>query len=138
MFPGFGKIVEERIRKAQQDGEFDDLPGNGKPIRYDDDSLVPEELRLAYKILKNAGCLPPEVELKKEIRQTEELLAGTEDAAEQYRIVKKLNFMILKLNTLQGKSVLSDIPQYYLSKLAGRIGSKARPPHKNQSPPNEK
>lgn len=124
MFPGFDKIVEERIRKAQKNGEFDNLPGIGKPIRYDNDSLVPEELRLAYKILKNAGCLPPEIELKKEIRKTEDLLAGVDDMAEKYRILKKLNFMIMKLNTMQSKSVLSDVPQHYLSKLAGRLGSK--------------
>ena len=130
---GFGKIVEERIRKAQKNGEFDDLPGSGQPIRYDEDNLVPEELRLAYKILKNAGCLPPEVELKKEIHKTEDLLAGVENATEKYRILKKLNFMIMKLNTMQGKSILSDLPQHYVSKLAGRLGSKTRPAHQTQS-----
>ena len=81
MFTGYGKIVEERIRRAQRNGAFDDLPGSGQPIRYENDHLVPEELRLAYKILKNADCLPPEVEIKKEIRKTEDLLAGIEDAA---------------------------------------------------------
>ena len=134
MFTGFEKIVEERIRRAQRNGEFDDLPGSGQPIRYGNGSLVPEELRLAYKILNNAGCLPPEVELKKEIRKTEDLLAGVEDAAEKYRILKKINFMIMKLNTIQGKSILSDLPQHYMSKLAGRIGSKDRRSDNNQTP----
>ena len=134
MFTGFGKIVEERIRRAQRNGEFDDLPGSGQPIRYENDSLVPEELRLAYKILKNADCLPPEVELKKEIRKTENLLAGVEDAAEKYRILKKINFMIMKLNTIQGRSILSDLPQHYMSKLVGRIDSKDRRSDTNQTP----
>ena len=66
MLLGFEKIVEERIRNAQKMGEFDDLPGSGKPLVFEQDNLVPEELRLAYKILKNAGFLPLEIELKKE------------------------------------------------------------------------
>ena len=74
MIPGFARIVEERIRKAQQKGEFNNLEGSGKPLNLLDDQAVAEELRLAYKILKNADCLPPEIELKKEIQQTEELL----------------------------------------------------------------
>jgi len=134
MFTGFGKIVEERIRRAQRNGEFDDLPGSGQPIQYKNDHLVPEELRLAYKILKNADCLPPEVEIKKEIRKTEDLLAGVADTAEKYRILKKINFMIMKLNTIQGKSILSDLPQHYMSKLAGRIGSKDRRSDNNRTP----
>jgi hypothetical protein len=134
MFTGYGKIVEERIRRAQRNGAFDDLPGSGQPIRYENDSLVPEELRLAYKILKNADCLPPEVEIKKEIRKTEDLLAGIEDAAEKYRVLKKLNFMIMQLNTLQGKHILSDLPQHYMSKLAERIGSKDRCSDNHRTP----
>lgn len=134
MFMGFGKIVEERIRRAQRNGAFDDLPGSGQPIRYENDHLVPEELRLAYKILKNADCLPPEVEIKKEIRKTEDLLAGVSDTAEKYRILKKINFMIMKLNTIQGRSILSDLPQHYMSKLAGRIGSKDCRSENNRTP----
>jgi hypothetical protein len=126
MFTGFEKIVEERIRRAQRNGVFDDLPGSGQPIRYEDDHLASQELGMAYKILKNAGCLPPEIELKNEIRNAEDLLAGVADVAEKYRVIKKINFMIMKLNTMQGKSILSDLPQHYMSKLAGRIGSKDR------------
>ena len=58
MFPGFERVVEERIRSAQKRGDFDNLPGSGKPISFEDDRFVPEELRLAYKILKNAGFVP--------------------------------------------------------------------------------
>jgi hypothetical protein len=68
MIPGFTKIVEERIRRAQKKGEFENLEGTGKPLNLADDQAVAEELRLAYKILKNADCLPPEIEVKKEIQ----------------------------------------------------------------------
>ncbi len=66
MFTGFENIVEDRIRRAQKRGLFDNLTGAGKPLPKDviGDS-VPEDLRLSYRILKNADCLPPEVEVQK-------------------------------------------------------------------------
>ena len=54
-------LAEQKIAEAIANGELDDLPGAGKPLELDDDSLVPEELRLAYRILKNAGVAPSEV-----------------------------------------------------------------------------
>lgn len=106
MIVGFEKIVEERIRKAQKKGEFENLVGSGKPLKFNSDWFIPEELRLAYKILKNADCVPPEIELKKEIKQTEDLLAGMQETSEKYRILKKLNFLIMKLNTIRDTSTL--------------------------------
>jgi hypothetical protein len=117
MIPGFNKIVEERIRRAQQKGEFDNLEGSGKPLDFLDDQAVAEELRLAYKILKNADCLPPEIELKKEIQQTEELLRGMGETAAKHRTIKKLNFLIMKLNTLRNTSIEFEAPQKYSDKM---------------------
>jgi hypothetical protein len=54
-------IAERVIQEAIARGELDDLPGAGRPLELDDDALVPEELRLAYRILKNAGYVPEEV-----------------------------------------------------------------------------
>jgi hypothetical protein len=121
MIQGFEKIVEERIRKAQKKGEFENLVGSGKPLKYNDNWCIPEDLRLAYKILKNADCLPPEIELKKEIKQTEDLLAGMQETSEKYRILKKLNFLIMKLNTMRDTSVMFEMPQHYMEKLVGHI-----------------
>jgi hypothetical protein len=121
MFPGYDKIVEERIRKAQQQGEFKNLRGSGKPLVFDDDSHIAEELRLAYKILKNADCLPPEVEVKKEIETTEELLRGMKDTAEKYRTLKKLNFLVMKLNAMRNTSISLEEPQRYSEKLIERL-----------------
>ena len=132
MIPGFTKIVEERIREAQRKGEFDNLEGSGKPLDLAADQTVAEELRLAYKILKNADCLPPEVELKKEIRQTEELLAGMGETAEKYRMMKKLNYLILKLNTLRNTSIVLDEPQKYSDKLIKKLESSASKAKKNE------
>ena len=125
MIPGYNKIVEERIRKAQKKGEFDNLEGTGEPLNLADDQAVAEELRLAYKILKNADCLPPEIEIKKEIQQTEELLAGMTDTSEKYRTIKKLNFLIMKLNTIRSTSIKFEEPQKYKDKLIKKLESSA-------------
>lgn len=121
MLYGFEKIIEERILKAQKRGEFENLPGAGKPLEFEDDSFVSEDLRLAYKILKNADCVPVEIELKKEIKQTEDLLAGMQETSEKFRILKKLNFLILKLNSIRDTSIVHEMPQVYTGKLVERF-----------------
>lgn len=121
MFPGFQKIVEERIRNAQKKGQFNNLDASGKPLVFENDSHIAEELRLAYKILKNADCLPPEIELKKEIERTEDLLCGMQDTAEKFRTLKKLNFLILKFNSIRDTSAEFDMPQQYAAKLMERF-----------------
>lgn len=121
MLPGFDKIVEERIRHAQRKGEFENLSGTGEPLDLEEDRHVAEELRLAYKILKNADCVPPEIELKKEIRRTEDLLVDMGDTAEKFRILKKLNFLIMKLNAMCKGAVMFEVPQQYSAKLIERL-----------------
>jgi len=125
MFPGFEKIIEDRIRRAQQKGEFENLEGAGKPLKFDSDSHVDSELRLAYKILKNADCLPAEIQLKKEIKRTEDLLSDMEKAAEKYRTLQKLNFLIMKLNTMANLPVDREMPQKYSTKLVKRLEASA-------------
>ena len=121
MFPGFDRIIEERIRRAQQKGKFEDLEGTGKPLMLEEDGHVAGELRLAYKILKNADCLPPEIQLKNEIKRTEDLLSGMEDTAEKYRTLKKLNFLIMKLNSLGNLPIDLEMPQKYSVKVLERM-----------------
>lgn len=112
MFP-FEVLAERKILEAMGRGEFDGLPGAGKPLRLEDDSMVPGELRLAYKILKNAGCLPPELELRKEVLTLRDLLCAVEDDGERKRKVRELNFKLLKLNLLAKRPVsLEAFPEY--------------------------
>ena len=68
------RIAENRIREAMQEGEFDNLPGAGKPIDLDGYFKLPEHLRVAYSILKSANCVPAEVELLNEIAALEQRL----------------------------------------------------------------
>ena len=121
MINGFEKIVEERIRRAQARGEFDALSGAGRPLELEPDGHIAEDLRLAYKILKNAECLPPEVELKKDNEKAEDLLAAMPETAEKYQALKKLNFLILKLNAMRSTSIVNDLPQRYAAQVVARL-----------------
>lgn len=123
MIPGFEKIIEERIQKALREGSFENLEGHGEPLHLVSDAHIPEDLRLAHKILKNADCLPPEIELKKEILRMEDLLADMEDTAEKYHAMKKLNFLIAKLNMCRNTSLSMDMPQHFSERLVERFGS---------------
>jgi hypothetical protein len=127
MIPGFEKIVEERIQAAQKKGDFDDLPHSGKPLTLADDRFVSEELRMSYKILKNADCLPPEIELKKQIDHIKSLMDDMPDTEEAYRLMKKLNFLVMKLNTCRQGRIDFEMPQQYHEKLVRRFGMKLKP-----------
>ena len=118
---GYLKIVEQRIKEAQEKGEFDGLPGQGEPLNIEDDRYIPEDLRMAYKILKNADCLPPELELKKEIRQMEDMLENIPDEKEKYRLIKKINYQIMKLNMMGKKSPLFEESQIYYKKIIDKL-----------------
>ena len=120
---GFSKIIEERIRMAQKKGVFENLDGAGKPLNLEEDSHIAEDLRLAHKILKNANCLPPEIELKKEIQRTEDLLSGMKDTAQKHRTLKKLNYLIMKLNMARNTSIELEMPQHYSFKVIDRLES---------------
>jgi hypothetical protein len=121
---GYEKLVERKIQEAMERGEFDNLPGQGKPLLLEEDSHIPEELRVAYKILKNADCLPPELEAKKEIRQMEDLLVNIPDERERYKLIKKINYMIMRLNMMGKRSPLFEEKQIYYKKLVDKIGQK--------------
>ena len=118
----FQKLAERRIKEAIEKGEFDDLPGTGQPLKLEDDSNVPEDLRMAYKILRNAGCVPPEVSLRKEISKAEDLLSDMEDTKARYRQLKKLNFLITKLNMVRQTKVTMEMDQHYEKRLTERLG----------------
>src|SRR5512134_426782 len=104
-------IAEEKIRAAMARGEFDNLPGAGKPLALEDDSLVPEDLRVPCRILKNAGCLPPEIELRKEIVTLRRLLFSIEDEGERRPRLRELDAKLLRLNLMRKKPLqLEDFP----------------------------
>ena len=87
-------IAEQRINEALNKGEFDNLPGRGKPLTLEDTSNIPEELRMAYKILRNAGCIAPEIQERKDITSLLELLEECSDERERVAGMQKIKFML--------------------------------------------
>jgi len=120
----FARIVEERIREAQQEGAFDNLPGKGKPLMLEDLSAVPEDLRMAYHILRNAHVLPPEAELQKEIHTLQDLLKYVEDGGERKALAKELEWKVIRLDLLRRRSFSPHTARFYGKKLVRRFSHK--------------
>jgi hypothetical protein len=109
----FDILCEQRIAEAMRQGEFDGLPGAGQPLDLDEDPLVPAEQRMTNRILKNAGYLPPELGLRKEIA---ELRAQLEALGEDLRApaVRRLAALMLQLSLSRGQTVnLAHENQYW-------------------------
>ena len=90
-------IGEQRIEEAIARGELDDLPGAGRPLALDDDALVPAELRMAYRILRNAGFVPAELEQRKEVASLRALIAAATDETERRRACARLALLEMRL-----------------------------------------
>lgn len=96
---GFDELIESRIRESIERGDLDDLPGQGEPLPEEDNAFVPAEMRMAYKILKNAGYIPPELELRRDIAATRSILINTEENDPgRRRNLKKLQLLFQRLD----------------------------------------
>jgi hypothetical protein len=121
MFSAIRLIAERKISEAIREGQLEIDNWKGKPLPHSSNSLVPEELRMAHKILKNAGYLPPEIETKKEIQQIEDLLSACEDERARVKQMKKLNYLVLKLNTMKRDAVNIENQEDYYRQIVERI-----------------
>lgn len=114
-------VVEERIQEAVRRGDFDHLPGAGRPLDLDEPPLVPPELRVAYRMLKNAGFVPPEILERREIADLEAAIAGMADVAARKRALAKLAVLRTRLGARRGRNLA--LNAYYerkvIEKLAG-------------------
>ena len=114
-------LAEEQIQAAIRRGDFDDLPGRGRPLELDRDDLVPDALRVGYRVLKNAGCLPPELMLRNEISEVEALLDRVETDGEQLALCRRLQLLKTRL-ALHGREVsLLERDGAYRAKLLTRF-----------------
>lgn len=122
-----GAIAERRIQEALERGEFDNLPGAGRPLQLDDMSHVPEELRMAYTILRNANCLPPELEERKDIQKLADLLETCDDERERLRQMERLRFLILRARMRHERSLKLEEHDPYYDRILARLegGGKA-------------
>lgn len=96
----FEKSVESIIREAMERGEFDNLKGKGKPLDLSAYFETPEDLRMAYSVLKNAGMVSAEVELLQEIAALKERLASTYEESQRIRIKKFISEKQLQFNVM--------------------------------------
>lgn len=96
----FDKVVEAIIKEAQERGDFDNLKGKGKPIDLNAYFETPEDLRLAYSVLKNAEIAAPEVELLQEIAALKERLTSTFEETQRSRIKKLIQGKQMELNLM--------------------------------------
>ncbi len=109
----FSKIAEQRIREAIENGEFEGLENRGRPITFEDETWVPEDLRSAYRVLKNSGCIPPELELRKEVLSLRDLINTIDDDKERLRKIRELNFKLMKLGEIRKTPINFDqFPEY--------------------------
>ena len=115
------RLAEQRILEAQRRGEFDDLPGKGKPLALEDLSWVPDELRIGYMILKNAHVLPPEAELLKDIHTLEDLLKHVEDEGQRQALAKSIQWKIIRLDLLKRRSMSGQSIRDYGRKLVRKF-----------------
>jgi hypothetical protein len=130
-------IAERHILAAMERGELDDLPGAGKPLALNDDRMVPEELRAGYRLLKNAGYLPPEVESLREIRDLRAILAKVVDSPERDLRVRRLRLLETRLAEGRGRGLSPAVQQQYLDQLLAALArpdpSRSIPTHPHPS-----
>jgi len=105
-------IAEDKIRTAQKNGEFNHLPGKGKPLNLEDLSGIPESLRMGYKMLKNAGMLDDDKEINKEWLGLNDLIATCVDPKERAALKRQLKEKMLRYNQLMEKKDITENPAY--------------------------
>lgn len=96
----FDQIVEAKIKEAIRNGEFDNLPSKGKPINLDNWARLPEDIRVGYTLLKNAGYVPEEVQLLKKVGELRRQFTSSNNQNEKAVISNKLRETELKYNLL--------------------------------------
>jgi hypothetical protein len=117
----FEIIAERKIREAMERGDFDNLPNRGKPLPPDGLDRVPPDLRIAYKIMKNAHILPEELELRKSILNLQKLLDACCDDEEQMKLQKKLNEKQLRYNMLMEMRFKRAVDPFYQKKIMEKL-----------------
>ena len=118
----FATLAERKILEAIHRGDLDNLPLKGQPLPREEFGDVPEELRLGFKILKNAGFLPEELRLNREILTLKDLLAGCQDQEERQQLKKRLSLKMLHFNVLMEKNLHKPAFHRYADRLMHKLG----------------
>lgn len=96
-----------------EEEEFDNLTGSGKPLMFEDETWIPEDMRLCYRFLKNAGCIPPELEKRQEVLNLKDLMNTIDDDKERLKKLRELNFKLMAFNIMKERPLyLETFPDY--------------------------
>ena len=95
----FERMAEQRLRQAIADGWLDDLANRGDRLDLEEYFRTPEDVRLAYSVLKRANCLPEEVELRHEVARLERALTAA-GVGDRGRLQREIADRTLRLNLL--------------------------------------
>ncbi|MDN0119266.1 DUF1992 domain-containing protein [Yersinia frederiksenii] len=116
--------AERHITKAQEKGELDNLPGNGKPLLLDDDSFIPVDVRVSYRLLKNAGYLPTELQDRQEALTIVDLLSQIDKQHDDYANLDK-RLALLELRLKQAGLSTDFLRKEYQHKLADKLSKES-------------
>lgn len=116
-FPALAALVERRLEQAAANGEFSNLPGEGRPLELDDDPLVPAELRIAHRVLKNAGLVPPDLLDLVELRG----LIASESRAAPVNSANRLRALLLRLEAAGRHTTAARVWQDYEAAVRDRL-----------------
>lgn len=119
MFSAIAIVAEERIREARERGELDDLPGAGRPLDLDGYFGIPEDLRMAYTLLRNSGHLAEDAP-PRDIESPRDLLAACHDERAAHGRLQKLDVLIMRVNKAR-KRPANLLAEGYELKVAERV-----------------
>lgn len=112
-------LADQKIAAAIEAGELDDLPGAGKPLDLDDAPLVPEDVRVAWRMLKNAGFVPPELVERRERVALARLIATIDDDGERRRAAARLAWLEARR---EAAGATLGLPAAYRAALLDKLG----------------
>lgn len=117
----FAAIAERKIQEAIARGELENLSLKGAPLPVEDLTFVPEELRMGYKILRNAGVLPEELQAQQEMVTLQRLLEACRDTQEQERLRRRLTLQRLRYDMLMERHGRTSVWCQYEAAIAGKL-----------------
>ena len=103
--------IAQSLRESQRSGELQSAPSWGKPLDLNDGfAQTPDELRMAFKALKDAGFVPPEVETMRQVAALREQVASNPNAPEAEALRKRISelqqHLALRLEKLRSSGSL--------------------------------
>ena len=116
-------VAEQKIQEALRNGEFDQLPGAGKPLQIEDLAHLPPEVRMAYTILKNSGYVDTPQDMRCPLSPDKELKRSSPEEGTTNDNLRKLDVMLRRVRRARGQADFLPpiLDSLYLDKLLKRV-----------------